>query len=90
MFVRFESTLLTACEPLLQLKEYPAALCSLTLSLLDLSNNDLAGLPAELGKPAISCRYCQRLCKRLLNDCPKEGVQIDTGSDSKGIARVHH
>jgi Leucine-rich repeat (LRR) protein len=34
----------------MQLKEYPAALCSLGLSLLDLSNNDLSSLPAELGE----------------------------------------
>lgn len=32
-----------------QLTEYPAKACSLRLSLLDLSNNNLSGLPSELG-----------------------------------------
>ncbi|KAL6591313.1 hypothetical protein ACP70R_049816 [Stipagrostis hirtigluma subsp. patula] len=32
-----------------QLKEYPVGACSLKLSFLDLSNNSLSGLPAELG-----------------------------------------
>lgn len=34
----------------LQLTEFPAKACSLRLSLLDLSNNNLSGLPSELGK----------------------------------------
>ncbi|KAA3486731.1 plant intracellular Ras-group-related LRR protein 6-like [Gossypium australe] len=33
-----------------QLKEYPVGACKLSLSVLDLSNNSLTGLPAELGK----------------------------------------
>ncbi|XWS11062.1 hypothetical protein CRYUN_Cryun38cG0051300 [Craigia yunnanensis] len=33
-----------------QLKEYPVGACKLCLSVLDLSNNSLTGLPAELGK----------------------------------------
>jgi len=33
-----------------QLKEYPVGACNLKLSFLDLSNNSLSGLPAELGK----------------------------------------
>ncbi|KHG29202.1 Leucine-rich repeat-containing 40 [Gossypium arboreum] len=33
-----------------QLKEYPVGTCKLSLSVLDLSNNSLTGLPAELGK----------------------------------------
>jgi Leucine-rich repeat (LRR) protein len=32
-----------------QLKEYPVGACRLKLSFLDLSNNSLSGLPAELG-----------------------------------------
>ncbi|XP_047254342.1 plant intracellular Ras-group-related LRR protein 6 isoform X2 [Capsicum annuum] len=32
-----------------QLKEYPAAACKLQLSMLDLSNNSLSGLPPEIG-----------------------------------------
>ncbi|KHG27243.1 Leucine-rich repeat-containing 40 [Gossypium arboreum] len=34
----------------MQLKEYPVGTCKLSLSVLDLSNNSLTGLPAELGK----------------------------------------
>lgn len=34
----------------MQLKEYPVGACKLSLSVLDLSNNSLTGLPAELGK----------------------------------------
>lgn len=34
----------------IQLTEFPAKACSLRLSLLDLSNNNLSGLPSELGK----------------------------------------
>ncbi|KAL0301166.1 UNVERIFIED_CONTAM: Plant intracellular Ras-group-related LRR protein 6 [Sesamum radiatum] len=34
----------------IELKEYPVAACSLHLSVLDLSNNSLSGLPAEIGK----------------------------------------
>lgn len=33
-----------------QLKEYPVEACKLRLSVLDLSNNSLTGLPPELGK----------------------------------------
>lgn len=33
-----------------QLKEFPAEVCKLRLSTLDLSNNSLAGLPSEIGK----------------------------------------
>jgi len=32
------------------LKEIPAEACKLQLSMLDLSNNSLTGLPPELGK----------------------------------------
>lgn len=34
----------------MQLKEYPVEACKLRLSLLNLSNNSLSGLPPELGK----------------------------------------
>lgn len=34
----------------MQLKEYPVGACKLSVSVLDLSNNSLTGLPAELGK----------------------------------------
>ncbi|KAK9266212.1 hypothetical protein L1049_025377 [Liquidambar formosana] len=33
-----------------QLKEYPVEACKLRLSVLDLSNNSLSGLPSEIGK----------------------------------------
>lgn len=34
----------------MQLKDYPVEACKLRLSLLNLSNNSLSGLPPELGK----------------------------------------
>lgn len=34
----------------MQLKDYPAEACKLQLSVLDLSNNSLSGLPSEIGK----------------------------------------
>lgn len=39
-----------------QLKEYPVEACNLRLSLLDLSNNSMTGLPSEMGKLA-NCGY---------------------------------
>uniref|UniRef100_A0A7N0TM65 Uncharacterized protein n=1 Tax=Kalanchoe fedtschenkoi TaxID=63787 RepID=A0A7N0TM65_KALFE len=33
----------------MQLKEFPVDACKLRLSALDLSNNSLSGLPAEIG-----------------------------------------
>lgn len=40
-----------------QLKDYPAEACKLQLLVLDLSNNSFSGLPAEMGKLALSCIF---------------------------------
>lgn len=37
-----------------QIKEYPVEACRLHLSVLDLSNNSLSGLPPEIGKVSAS------------------------------------